>query len=109
MPDTREILAAMSVDDRALYIQCRTDMRRAFLTAHNSTVGIAKWEDQDDSLLDLVDIRLALLFDRSGRLNSATDIIGVKDGEKLHTELESQAVAQLRRGNDDWGNVGGKK
>lgn len=109
MPDTRQILAAMSVDDRALYIQCRTDMRRAFLTAHNSTVGIAKWEDQDDSLLDLVDIRLALLFDRSGRLNSATDIIGTDDGEKLHTKLESEAVAALRKGNDPWENGSGKK
>lgn len=102
MPDTRQILAAMSVDDRALYIQCRTDMRRAFLTAHNNTVGIDKWEDQDDSLFDLLDIRIALLFDRSGRINAATDIIGADNGEKLHTELESEAVKALRKGNDPW-------
>lgn len=101
MPDIREVLNALSIDDRALYQECRSNMRRAFFHAHNETVGIASWASQDDSLLDLIDIRLALLFDRAGRLNAVTDIIGVKDGDKIHNSLESEATKKL---NELWKN-----
>ena len=96
MPDIREIMNALSPDDRAMYAEARSNMRRAFLNAHNNTVGIANWEQQDDSLLDLIDIRLALLFDRSGRINATTDIVGIDDGKKLEENLESAAVKALK-------------
>ena len=105
MPDIREIMNALSPDDRAMYAEARSNMRRAFLDAHNSTVGIANWEQQDDSLLDLIDIRLALLFDRSGRLNAVTDVIGVKDGEKLQEHLDGTAAEKLKQ---LWESGGGK-
>lgn len=105
MPDIREIMNALSPDDRAVYAEARSNMRRAFLDAHNNTVGIANWEQQDDSLLDLIDIRLALLFDRSGRLNTITDIVGVKDGEKLQEHLDTTAADKLKKA---WESGGGK-
>lgn len=106
MPDIREIMAALSVDDRSIYQEARSAMRRAFLTAHNLTVGIGEWDCEDDSLLDLFDIRLALLFDRAGRLNATTAVVSKADGETVHKQLESKAVAALENA---WGNGGDKK
>lgn len=76
MPDIREVLKALSIDDRALWSEQRTIMRRAYLNAHNETIGIGNWTYEDDSFMDLIDIRLALLFDRGGKLDTVTDIIG---------------------------------
>lgn len=81
MPDIREILNALSVDDRAVWSEHRTTMRRAFFTAHNATVGIANWTDKDDAFADLIDIQLALLFDRAGRFETTKDIVG--NGNKI--------------------------
>lgn len=88
MPDIREILNALDVDDRALWSEHRTIMRRSFLNAHNETVGIDKWTFEDDAFMDLIDIRLALLFDRAGRLQSTTDIVG--DGAEIEADLLSK-------------------
>ena len=88
MPDIRTVLQAMSVDDRALWSECRTNMRRAFLTAHNHTVGMQNWDVSDDMFMDLIDINLALLFDRSGRLESTTEVVSAKDAEKIMEKIE---------------------
>ena len=87
MPDIREILNALSIDDRALWSEQRTIMRRSYLNAHNETVGMANWSHEDDAFLDLIDIRLALLFDRAGRLNSVKEIIG--NGDKIEEDLKA--------------------
>jgi hypothetical protein len=86
MPDIREILNALDVDDRALWSEHRTIMRRSYLNAHNETVGMGQWSHEDDAFLDLIDIRLALLFDRAGRLNATHDIVG--NGDKIEKELK---------------------
>ncbi|SRR6266496_3062371 len=87
MPDIREILAALDIDDRALWTEMRTIMRRSYLNAHNETVGIGNWSAEDDAFTDLIDIRLALLFDRAGRLQSTKEIIG--NGDKIESDLKA--------------------
>lgn len=90
MPDIREILNALDVDDRALWSEHRTTMRRAFLTAHNATVGIGNWSANDDAFADLIDIQLALLFDRAGRMDTGgKDIIG--NGKKIEEAVIQQS------------------
>lgn len=88
MPDIREILNALSIDDRALWSEQRTIMRRSYLNAHNETVGMANWSHEDDAFLDLIDIRLALLFDRAGRLNAVKEIIGTDHQEAIESDLK---------------------
>jgi len=92
MPDIREILNALSIDNRALWSEQRTIMRRAYLNAHNETVGIGNWTHEDDAFMDLIDIRLALLFDRAGLLDSTKEIIGAEQGEKIESELIAKAA-----------------
>lgn len=100
MPDIREILNALSVDDRALWSEHRTIMRRSFLTAHNATVGIGDWTDKDDAFIDLIDIQLALLFDRAGRFETTKDIVG--NGDKIANAImadvdQSKATKMLKQ------------
>lgn len=111
--DIREILLALSPDDRALWSEHRTAMRRSFLTAHNMTVGIGNWSDKDDAFADLIDIQLALLFDRAGRLNTADpfkQVIGTEKAEAIAKDITAQsmnlnkvdaAVSQLNK-NTEW-------
>jgi hypothetical protein len=87
MPDIREILQALSPEDKTLWQQCRNNMRSVYLNAHNSTVGMAGWSVEDDAFLDLVDIKLAILFDRSGRLSAIKDIIGKQEAEAITKDL----------------------
>lgn len=83
MPDIREVLKALSPEDKTLWSQVRNNMRSVYLNAHNSIVGIAAWDQTDDAFIDLIDIKLALLFDRGGRLDTTTDIVGTE-----HKEIE---------------------
>jgi hypothetical protein len=87
MPDIREILNALDVDDRALWSEQRTIMRRSYLNAHNETVGMSNWMLEDDAFLDLIDIRLALLFDRAGKLHTVKEIIG--NGNKIEDDIKA--------------------
>lgn len=88
MADIREILAALSDDDRAMYTQHRNEMRRSYLIAHNQTVGMDKWTETDDQFLDYIDIMLALLYDRAGRLTATKDILG-DDKSKLEKDIDA--------------------
>lgn len=88
MPDIREVLKALGPEDKTLWQQCRTSMRSVYLNAHNSTVGVAGWDKDDDAFLDLIDIRLALLFDRSGRLETTKEIVHKDDGKQTEKDLE---------------------
>lgn len=89
--DIREILLALSPEDRALWSEHRTAMRRSFLTAHNMTVGIGNWTDKDDAFADLIDIQLALLFDRAGRFEATKDIIGIEKFEEISKDIHEQS------------------
>ena len=107
MADIREILAALSDEDKALYTQQRNEMRRSYLLAHNQTIGMDKWDRFDDQFLDYVDITLALLYDRSGRLMAAKDILGddkskiEKDIDAIESNLKKINVATKH---DGWSN-----
>ncbi len=95
MADIREILNALSTDDRAMYTQHRNEMRRSYLLAHNETIGMDKWDSQDDRLLDYIDISLALLYDRSGRLVASKELIG-SDKEIIEKHIDT-ADANLKK------------
>ena len=88
MADIREILAALSAEDRAMYTQHRNEMRRTFLTAHNETMGMQSWAEEDDRFLDYIDITLALLYDRAGRLVAAKSVVG-DDKTTIERKIDS--------------------
>lgn len=90
MPDIREVLNALDEQDRVLWRQHRTEMRRSYMSAHNTVHGVVNWSDKDDAFIDLIDIQLALLFDRAGRFAATKDIIG-NDGNKIITQIENDA------------------
>ena len=114
MADIREILAALSDEDRAMYTQHRNEMRRSYLLAHNQTIGMDKWDNFDDQFLDYIDITLAMLYDRAGRLMATKDIFGddktkiEKDIDVIESNLKKINVATK---NDGWSNgaVGSKQ
>lgn len=94
--DIREILKALDEKDRRLWSECRTAMRKVYLTAHNKVLGLADYEAQDDAFMDLIDIKLALLFDRGGRVNTSKTITG-DDADKIEEDLlnKDQELAQV--------------
>jgi hypothetical protein len=77
------------------------------MAAHNSVLGIAAWDANDDAFIDLIDIKLALLFDKSGRFAATKDIVG-KDGEKIEADIldqsdKSKATKMMQaNGNGGW-------
>lgn len=85
--DIREILAAIDEKDKQLWSNCRTNMRKVYIAAHNKVIGVADWSHIDDAFLDMIDIQLAQLFDRSGRLNSTKTIVNNEDAEKIKAEM----------------------
>lgn len=88
MPDVRDIVARLNPEDLAVWNEHRTCMRKCYLAAVNATIKIDKFEQQDDSFLDLIDIRLALLFDRAGWLPSGLEkITGKETADKIEAEI----------------------
>lgn len=83
MPDIREVLAALDDEDKRLWSLHRTEMRRSYMAAHNSVIGVVAWDAHDDAFIDLIDIKLALLFDKSGRFNTVKEIAGKSDAEVI--------------------------
>ena len=95
MADIREILNSLSTEDRAMYTQHRNEMRRSYLLAHTETIGMDKWASEDDRLLDYIDISLALLYDRAGRLIASKELIG-DDKSRIEGEINT-ADENLRK------------
>lgn len=112
MADIREILAALSDEDKALYTEHRNEMRRRYMIAHNQTLGLDKWGATDDQFLDYMDIMLALLYDRAGRLTATKDILGddkskfEKDIDTIDSNLNKINAATKH---DGWSNGMGSK
>src|SRR5882672_12403415 len=71
--DIREIINSLDEQDKTMFNQHRTEMRRSYLTAHNSIIGIHAWEACDDHFMDIIDLKLAILFDRAGRFETIKD------------------------------------
>lgn len=93
--DIREILNALNEDDRKLWSEHRTTMRRAYINAHNNTIGVEKWEATDDAFMDLIDIKLAILFDRSGKLFATKEIIGIEDATKIENDINKVKLTSV--------------
>jgi hypothetical protein len=94
MPDIRTVLNALDAEDKRLWTQHRTEMRRSYLTAHNSVLGVHSWDDTDDQFLDYIDIKLALLFDKSGRMSQATIVATSEDAKKIEATLDKAEDAK---------------
>lgn len=91
MPDIREVLDALDTEDRRLYSQTRTRMRGAYLQALTEIVGIHRHDETDDALLDLIDIKVAVLFDRAGRIAATKDVIAKDDAAKAEADIKDAA------------------
>ena len=89
--DVREILNNLSETDQTLYAQHRVEMRRSYLTAHNTVLGIVGWNAGDDMFMDYVDITLAMLFDRAGKIESRKPVVHVADLEKIEKTIDEIA------------------
>src|ERR1700761_363606 len=86
--DIRELYNALSPEDRAVYQKIRTDMRRMYLNAHTNIVGIDNWNMNDDAYMDLIDIKLATLFDRAGSVEGVKSPIDQKEAEAIENDIE---------------------
>jgi hypothetical protein len=97
--DIREIIAALNEDDVKLWQQHRTEMRRSYMTAFNAVLGIQKWDCNDDAFMDLIDIKLALVFDRTGRLTATKEIIGENQGQKIEKKIlkDGEGLDKLKK------------
>jgi hypothetical protein len=89
--DIREILNSMSDQDKHLYNQHRVEMRRSYLTAHSTVLGVVQWDHGDDMFMDYVDITLAMLFDRAGKIEATKPVIHVADLEKIEKTIDEVA------------------
>lgn len=99
MPDIRDVLKGLSIDDRALYTEVRTTMRRAYLYAHSKVLPIEKYEESDDNFLDLIDIKIAQLFDRAGTFNHTEGHLDTEQVAIIQSGIQSNASKMLASGN----------
>lgn len=87
MPDIRDVLKGLSIEDRALYTDIRTQMRRAYLSAHSKLLPIDKYETSDDAFLDLIDIKIAMLFDRAGTFDHSQGNLNTAQAINIEKEV----------------------
>lgn len=101
MADVRDVVARLAPEDRAAWTEHRTCMRRCYLAAVNDTIGINKFEEQDDNFLDLIDIRLALLFDRAGHLPASLEVVtGKEEAKKIEQSIIAKEDAMKAKDNN---------
>lgn len=91
MPDIREVLNALEEKDRHLYAYIRTAMRSTYLSAVSDVIGIQQYSQEDDAFMDLIDIKLAILFERAGKFNNAKGSISDEDAIKIENEIVEAA------------------
>lgn len=100
MPDIRDVLKGLSPEDRALYSEVRTTMRRAYLSAHAKLLPIDQFLVEDDAFLDLLDIRIAMLFDRAGVFNHVEGNLDTETAKVTETAVrasgDSIATAMMK-------------
>ncbi len=89
--DIRELLKSLSLDDRIAFYRIRNDMRKVYLNAHTNVLGMEHWEEEDDQYLDLLEIKLAVLFDRAGLLDTGgKEVIGKEDAVAIEQNIHKQ-------------------
>lgn len=95
MPDIRDVLKGLSPDDRALYSEVRTVMRRAYLYAHSKVLPISQYEESDDQFLDWLDIKIAQLFDRSGTFNHSEGHLNTETTKIAEIAMENSTGTKM--------------
>lgn len=98
MPDIRDVLKGLSPEFAAIYTEVRTTMRRAYLYAHSKTLPIEQYEEQDDQFLDLIDIKVAQLFDRSGSFDHSKGNLDTDKAKVLEGTIQSAGSKMLTNG-----------
>lgn len=53
-------------------------------------VGVDNWTNDDDALLDLLDIKIAVLFDRAGRIEGIKPLIDKEKVKATEDKIEGQ-------------------
>lgn len=86
--DIRALYKSLSPEDRIIYQQIRSDFRKIYLNAHNNIVGMDKWSMDDDYFLDLLDIKIAEMFDRMGKVDSAVTVVDKEEKEVIEASIE---------------------
>jgi hypothetical protein len=93
--DIMAVYRSLSPEDRAIYQQIRTDMRKVYINAHTNVVGMDYWLIDDDYFLDLIDIKVAVLFDRAGHIQGVKLLID-KEEEKKQLDEEKAKSSELQ-------------
>lgn len=91
MADIRDILKALDDNDRQLYSQTRTEMRKSYINALAQILGLTEYDSTDDAFLDLIDIKIAVLFDRSGRFNVIEGNIDNSKAAQIEKSIEDSS------------------
>ena len=91
--DIRALYNSLSPENKSVYQQIRTDMRKVYLNAHTNIVGMDRWLMEDDAFLDLLDIKLASLFDRMGLIEGIKPVIDKEEEKVLEKAIESKGEA----------------
>lgn len=98
MLDVREILKVLSPEDKIVWEQCRTEMRRCYLSTHNAVVGIAGWDKHDDAFMDLIDIKIATLFNRAGKIEfTGKDVTGQEEAPAIEEQINHTSKINTQR------------
>ena len=111
--DITALYKSLSPDDRAIYQRIRTELRKVYLTAHTEVVGMIHWTTEDDYFLDLLDIKVAVLFDRAGAIEATKPIVDKEEEKAAESTVTTrdgsimQKVASSARlleaiGKDKW-------
>lgn len=92
--DIRALYKSLSSEDRSVYQSIRTDMRKVYLNAHTNIVGMEHWNSDDDYFMDLLDMKIATLFDRAGHIEGVKPIVDKEEEKTIEEkiELNGQAV-----------------
>ena len=91
--DIRELYQSLSPEDRMLYQKIRTDIRKVYLHAHTNIVGMDHWTVDDDYFLDLLDMKVAVLFDRAGAIEGAKAPVSKDEVKAIENSVEKQGKA----------------
>lgn len=90
--DIRISFDQLSANDASLYSACRTQIRREYLTCMEAVLGVHNYTPDDDSFMDLIDVKLLSLFSRAGKLVPTewqkAELLAL---EKLSKEVEQRA------------------
>ncbi len=92
MPDIRDVLNALEEKDRHLYAYLRTAMRSVYLTAVSDVVHIQNYSQEDDAFMDLIDIKIAILFERAGKFNAAKGHIDEAAAVAIEQQIHEAAT-----------------